>query len=130
MLRQRPGQIQRLFNRQPLFGPVFTMPVDLSAHLLVGGLRRRHKDHMARLLGKLLRVTALAAARTTKHECHRTLARLLHRRLLAHERKDPWSRAGINLGSARADLVQRSARMLFSSPSEAESSLIGLRRVS
>jgi hypothetical protein len=35
-----------------------------------------------------------------------------------------------NLGSARADLESRSARMLFSSPSEAESSLIGLWQVS
>jgi len=41
------------------------MTLDLRAHLLIGGLRRRHKNHMARLLGKLLRVTAFAAARTT-----------------------------------------------------------------
>jgi hypothetical protein len=46
-------------------------------------LRCSQGNYTTRLAVTLLRMRAVAAARTSKHECHRTSGDLLHRQLLA-----------------------------------------------
>src|ERR1700722_19504625 len=105
--------------------------------------RRRHKEHMFGPLAQLLCIAALAAAHPTQHEGHRPSAILLHpvhparnrslhtkaNRSYKTGKRGIARKAGYSKGSVHADLwpavqrtVRASARMLSSSPIEAESS--------
>jgi hypothetical protein len=73
---------------------IAAVAVDLAPHLVVGRLCGSHKDDAAGLLAKLLRVVALAAAYTAKHECHRIPAIWLHTSPLAQGKA--LARSGID----------------------------------
>ena len=82
IIRSQPGpwmgdclrQRQRLLDGLPMLRPAAAVAVDFTPHLVVAGLRGGHKDDPSGALAKLLRVVALAAARTAKHEGHRIAA--------------------------------------------------------
>jgi hypothetical protein len=124
------GQRQGFLDGLPVRGTAAAVALDFALHLVVvAGLRGGHKDDPSGTLAELLRVVALAAAHTPKHECHRIAGFDCMRRL--------WRRQG---PGAKRDKIKKAASVLTSKlrqrgcfpalPSKLKTALVGIWPVS
>ena len=96
---------------------------------VVAGLRCGNKDDAAGVFPKLLCVVAFAAARATKHECHRIPAGWAAY-VASGAGQGPGAKRDKNKKAASVLIATTSARLLSSSPIEAETALVGIWPVS